>query len=195
MQRSLFDRIRVGLDVSTLEKELLANTNLWDQVTARQDHPASPHKDTKTIFLRWAKDISVESVFTDLVAIDCPALDVLSDARKLIGEIATSVGALKVGRVILTSLKPGGFITPHSDEGAYADHYERFHLTLASDPGNHFVVEHGPDHYESAHMKQGELWCFNHKKVHHVFNGSRKDRVHLIVDAVAPAYRRERDAN
>lgn len=190
--QSLFDRITTGVDVRPLMAALDANPKLWDHITARQDHPTSPHKDTKTIFLRWCKEVSVATVFTDLESVDYPALDVLGDARPMIAMVAEKVGATKVGRVILTSLQPGGFIPPHADEGAYADHFERFHVVLKSEPGNVFVVEHDPKHYESANMEAGELWCFNHKKVHHVFNGSRSSRIHLIVDAVAPSYRRER---
>lgn len=190
--QSLFDRIHNGIDVRPLLRAVENNSKLWDQITARQDHPQSCHRDTRAIFLRWCKDISVETVFTDLVAVDYPALDVLGDARELIGLVAGLTKAERVGRVMITALKPGGCIIPHPDEGTYADHYERFHLVLHSDQGNLFTCQHDDSWYETVQMKAGELWTFNHKNVHHVLNGSRTDRIHMIIDAVAPLYRRER---
>jgi hypothetical protein len=191
MQR-LFNRIQVGLDVNPLLTALRARPHLWDQITDRQDHPTSPHRETKTIFLRWAKDISIETVFTDLEAIDYPAMSDLKEARELVGTICREISAVKLGRVIITSLKAGGQISPHPDEGAYSDAYERFHLSIHSEPHSVFSCQWSEDHREGAFMKPGELWTFHHKKTHAVYNDSGTERIHLIVDAVAPKYRRER---
>lgn len=191
MQR-LFNRIHDGLNTRPLLAAVAANSHLWDQITARQDHPASSHRATKTIFLRWSKEFSVQTVFTDLEAVDCPALDVLPQARDLITEVCRLVGSIKLARVIITKLPPGGEISEHADEGPYADAFERFHVPLQADRSL-FVNVYSDDHKELCQMKTGELWTFHHKKKHQVLNDGEQDRIHLIIDAIAPSYRRERD--
>lgn len=170
--------------------EISQAPHLWDQITARQDHPSSPHQDTKTIYLRWCKDVSIETVFTDLDTLDYPAFGWLGSAHALVQRVMDEVGGTELGRVIITKLKPMGIIGPHSDEGDYADKFERFHVPLC-DSSDAFGCDYFPQHTETAFMRAGELWTFNHKRNHFVFNGDT-DRIHLIVDAVAPKYRRER---
>lgn len=171
-----------------------ADPALWGEITARQDHPASPHRDTEAIILRWCAGRDVVSVFTDLHTVNYPAFHKLHrQTWPLLDLVYANVGGLELGRAMVVNLKPGGRIIPHADEGAYADRFERFHLVLHSKPGNFFHVE-GADgeHTETATMHTGELWWFNHKAPHWVANTSDEPRVHLIVDIVAPKYRRER---
>lgn len=185
-----FIRIARSLPIDPLLAELAEAPELWGEITARQDHPASPHRDTEAVFLRWCAALDVASVFNDLHAVDYPALRALRGSLDpLLAEVYGRVGGTELGRVMLVSLKPGGTITPHIDEGAYADHYERFHLSLQSEPGNAFYAGD-----EGTHMLPGELWWFNHKELHSVVNFSSTPRLHLIADIVAPTYRRERAA-
>lgn len=165
---------------------------LFNQIKARQETLGSPHSDTWSIFLRWCESQTTESVFTDIAAIDYPAKERLPEVSPMIDFIADKVGAKEIGRAMITMLKPEGFISKHVDEGAYADYYERFHLVLSAEPLNKFYVESGRGQGEYAEMKTGELWWFNHKQPHWVYNGSRDARLHLIVDMVAPMFRRER---
>ncbi len=190
--RSSFECLSSDLDVRPLLRSLEANIKLWDQFTARQTTPGTPHIDTRAIFLRWAAAQTIEAAFNDLEAIDYPAFAHLPEARDLVGLTAQFAGAKQVGRILIVSLKPGGRITPHADEGAYADHFERFHLSLQSDYGNQFHVG-GPSVYETAEMKPGDLWWFNHKRTHWVENRSNRERIHLIMDMVAPHFRVERE--
>lgn len=189
-----FALLKSQVDVYPLLKALERNAHLFDQITGRQDTPGSPHSDTKAIFLRWSKDLSVHAAFNYIEAVDFPAFSELPEARELVADVIKATGADKLGRVLITLLKPGGFILPHADEGAVADHYERFHLVLHSEEGNFFYSQLNPSSGEYVHMKEGEIWWFNHKRPHWVENNSGSDRIHLIVDAVAPKYRRERDA-
>lgn len=165
---------------------------MWKEHTLRQTAAGSPHSDTRTIFLRWSKQISVETVFTDLEAIDYPAFDKLAQAREIMALTAKLTGAEVIGRAIIVSLKPGGRISPHADEGAYADHYERFHCVLQSDHGNKFMAG-GASVYETCEMRTGEIWWFNHKRTHWFENKSNRARIHLIMDMVSPTFRVERE--
>jgi len=190
-----FHLLGTGLNVDPLLNSLASHPALWEEITERQTTPGSPHKYTRSIFLRWAKDLTIESVFTDLQAIDYHAFQKLDGARELVDAVLKLAGSSHehLGRVMIAELAPGGWIHPHSDEGEYADHFERFHLPLQSEPGNTFMVDLLPGCGEYVHMLPGEVWNFNHKRVHTLFNDSDKPRIHLIVDCVAPDFRRERD--
>lgn len=187
-----FLKIRDGVDVSPLLQKLNLKSDLFNEVTARQEVPGTPHLDTQSIFLRWARELSLDATFNDIEAVNRPCLDLLPEALDLIDLIAATTECHKLGRCLIVALNPGGFINPHADEGAYADYYERFHLSLQSDEGNAFFSEWTPGHGEFVHMKPGELWTFNHKRTHWLVNNSDTPRIHLIVDAVVPKYRRER---
>lgn len=190
-----FKRLSAQLDVAPILLALEKNSHLFDQITARQTTPGSPHRDTKSIFLRWCKDQTVEAAFNDLIAVDYPALAELPEARPLIAEMMRLAGSPKIGRVLITSLEPGGMIEAHADEGIVADNFERFHLPLQSDEGNWFFSYlPDSDSREVVHMKPGEVWWFNHKRWHEVENRSHRPRLHLIVDCIAPAFRKDRDA-
>lgn len=190
--RSSFECLISDLDVRPLMRSLETHSDLWNENTARQTTPGSPHGDTQTIFLKWSSQWSIEAVFNDIEAIDLPAFYALPEARTLIANIVEFVRPTRVGRAIIVSLKPGGVIQPHVDEGHYADTYERFHCVLQSGSDCTFHVGR-PQVYETAEMKAGEVWWFNHKRRHWVTNRSDQPRIHLILDLVAARYRMERD--
>lgn len=189
-----FQQISTGIDVQPLLSAIESKPHLWTQLTDRQTTPGSPHVDTETIILRWPKDQSVSAAFNEIPAIPYPALVELPEAYKLIGEVIQATDAFEIGRAIIVKFEAGGFIPPHADEGAYADHFERFHIPLQSDIGNLFMCGDFDKNFEAVHMDVGSLWTFNHKKTHWLFNGSDSARIHLIVDCVAPQYRKEREA-
>lgn len=189
-----FEKIRSGIQVDRLLKAIDEKSHLWNQITARQSTPGSPHKDTQSIFLRGPCEQTVHAVFNEIYPKDYPALKEFPEARDLIHCLADDVNARELGRVMIVKLLPGGFITPHCDEGAYADHFERFHIVLASNEDCWFQCNHNSDEAEFVRMKAGESWWFNHKREHTFMNNGATDRIHLIVDAMAPRFKRQRDA-
>lgn len=189
-----FSLLKTGADVKPLLKALERNPHLFDQIKKRQETTGSPHKYTRAIFLRWCKSQTVEAAFTEIQAVDYPALADLPEARPLIMEVMKLSESRELGRVMIVEFEPGGMITKHSDEGLVADHYERFHISLDSDEGNWFFSYLPNKSREVVHMKSGEVWWFNHKREHELENRSNRPRLHLIIDCVAPAYRKERDA-
>lgn len=187
-------RVASDLPIRAMLAAVEARPDLWGAITERQEHPASPHRDTEAVFLRWCAGRDVVSVFTDLHTVDYPALHVLHRAAwPLLDTVYAAVGGLEMGRAMVVNLKPRGFITPHADEGAYADHFERFHVPLRTSSDCFFHVD-GDRGTETVRMRPGELWWFDHKRTHWVGNCSDEPRWHLIVDIVAPKYRRERRA-
>lgn len=155
----------------------------WKEFTGRQDHPASSHKDTEAIYLRWSKSMSIDSVFTDIHAVDYPALDRHKQFRRVLAKIMYYTKGKELGRAMIVKLKPGGYIDKHTDEGDYAEYYSRYHLVLQSNDLVSFQVDlTNESHWETVNMVNGELWWFNHRKPHCVDNASDEDRIHLIVD-------------
>jgi Aspartyl/Asparaginyl beta-hydroxylase len=181
-----FELLSKGLDVTPLTEALARQPELWLDETTRQDYAGSAHKDTQSIFLRWCKSLDVNAAFTEIPAFDLSAMGKLREAHELINYTIHRAGGLQLGRVLIVSLRSGGVITPHSDEGVYADYYERFHIALKSEDCHFYCGD------ESVQMKTGELWWFNHKETHQVKNLGTEDRLHLIIDMVAPNFRRER---
>jgi GNAT superfamily N-acetyltransferase len=185
-----FERIAVGLPVQALLTEIEAIPELWDLDKWRQDTHGSPHVDTRCILVRMPESLWIptrvkpENVFEDLTVEDLPAVQQLPTVAKLVSDLVERTGAIRVGRVMITELKAGGWIRPHVDEGGYADHYDRFHIVLQAAPGNRFSVG-----AEVEEMHAGDAWWFNHKIGHFVQNFSDTPRIHLIVDLVAPKYR------
>lgn len=178
--------ISTGISVKSLLGEIHSQSELWNEITERESYPGTAHADTRSIFLRWCKTRTIEAAFTEIAAVDYPAFEKLPTSRGLIESIFEQVRGEKLGRAMIVMLKPGGRIKPHIDEGSYADHYERFHLCLRGS----CLFKAG---WDIARMSAGELWWFNHKTTHEVVNDGKQARLHLIVDIVAPKYRRERE--
>lgn len=182
-----FQNLSAKLDVRPLLCSLERQPELWNEITGRQDYPGSAHGNTKSIFLRWCKGLDINSAFTEIPAFNFPAMGKLPEAHELINSVIQKAGGQELGRVLIVNLCPGGRILPHADEGAYADYYERFHIVLKSEDGNFFRCGK-----EITKMLPGEVWCFNHKERHEAINNSQSDRIHMIVDMVAPQFRQER---
>jgi hypothetical protein len=177
-----FKRLLTNIDVGPMLDALDARPQLWDEITLRQDTPGSPHHDTRCIWLRGPREITLDSVFNDTKSFDYLSMGELAESvYPLVAPILRQLGSTLLGRVMIAELKPGGFIDPHEDQGQYAKKFSRFHLVLTSDLGNTFTVEN-----ESVHMAPGELWWFNHRGEHQVRNDSATPRVHIIFDAVVP---------
>lgn len=195
----VFRKVTDGIDIGPMVAALYEHHAIWDQIKARQETPGSPHSETKTIFLRWSKDFTVDAAFNQVAAVNYPALKEFPEADDLINTFNGILRPTEIGRVIITSLKPGGRISPHIDEGNYPDHFQRFHLPLSSNILSTFygkvLISEKMKSYltESVCMKPGELWWFDNKKEHWVENLGTSPRVHMIFDAVVPGWERDYD--
>lgn len=176
-----FTHIPFTFDPSPLLAELDAHHDLWHQITARQEFPGSDHKDTETIYLRGPAHLETPA---DYMAVDNAAdylgnLGTLPGFADLMRRALDAMGAVQLGYVMVVKLKAGGVVTPHIDEGPYADHFTRYHLVLSSNQRCVFYVGD-----EQVRMLPGELWRFDHKSTHGFRNDGPTDRVHIIFDAV-----------
>jgi len=170
------------LDVAPLVAQIEANSGLWNRLTIRQTYPGSAHADTKCIFIRGPLGFTPELYFNDLGSADYREEQcALPAVMELVDYVCSMLGVTELGRVLLVKLKAGGAITPHVDEGSYADHFSRLHVVLTTNDqcsnvtGGHF-----------AYWECGSVWWFDHKLEHTAFNEGETDRIHMIVDVVMP---------
>ena len=172
------------LNVEPLLWQLEANPELWDEHTVRQSYPGSAHVDTECIFVRGPLGFTPELYFNDLGSCDFTSQKALPQVMPLVERLCVHIGATRLGRVLIVNLRPGGHVTPHIDEGRYADHFARFHLVLSTN--NRCTNTTGE---QTDHWRAGSFWWFDHKQVHAADNAGDTDRVHLIFDAVSSAFR------
>lgn len=174
-----FVKIADGVDVVPLLLAVARQPHLWNQNTLRTQHPGTAHAEVDDIWLRFNEipDGQPELVADATECINYPAFAALPQARPLIFGLMAKVEGERLGRCMITRLKPGGRILPHEDMGAPATYYERYHVVLLSEPGCVFAAGD-----EKVHMRTGEVYWFDNTQTHEVWNNSQEDRVHLIVD-------------
>ncbi len=197
-QGKLIKKLIDNLDVKSFVEAMDSNPDLWRENTWRQDYvvedirPISPQKDTQAVMFRWAPENTIESVRDSLDIVEHANWKRFPEVQTIVAACMKAAEATELGRVFIAKLKVDGVVIPHCDFGMYSDHYERFHLVLTSDPGNIFCVQDAYGYHEAARMKQGEFFWFNHKEPHWAINNSTTPRMHLIIDMIAPKYRRAR---
>jgi GNAT superfamily N-acetyltransferase len=168
-------------DVVRMALADLENAHLWDQITLRQQFIGSDHKDTETVYLRGPREWTAEAYMGLDNAMDYVGnLDAMPALEALVGAALDAVAPVsEVGYVMAVKLKAGGVVTPHIDEGQYAEHFTRFHLVLTTNDGCLFRVGD-----EEVHMPVGSIWQFDHRARHTFVNNGKTDRIHVIFDAV-----------
>jgi len=177
--------LAMGLHVQPILDTLKGNPEMWSEITARQDHPGGTHRDTECIFVRGPEAFTLRKYFHDTGSFDYPAFDKLRPVlAPVLGPILTDLLQVeRLGRVLIVNLRPGGVVSEHVDVGSYADTFARFHIVLSTNPGCTNTTGG-----EVEHWKQGSCWWFNHTLPHSAANHGDTDRVHLIVDAIAPDF-------
>ncbi len=165
------------LDTFAVLASLWPWRNAFDAVTLRQTYPGSPHKDTRSIFLRGPEAPTPATWFEDVPHVDYPILAEWPEMQWLLKDIAAELGSDRFGKVMLVELAPGGAVSWHVDEGAYAVAHDRYHLPLTTNPGA-FLLSGG----EQLHIPVGFLTGFDNHGLHSAINVGPTPRVHLIVD-------------
>ena len=174
------------IDVWGLQASLFGKRQQFSKATARH-MPGSPHHDSESIVLRGPKADWEDPIqwLADLPHVDAAILkdwkaasNVLSRIRKaLIKDDHVPV----LGKAMLVSLKPSGWVDWHIDEGEYAEKHDRFHLPIVTNPGA--MLYSGSNQMSPA---CGILTWINNRQPHCAVNLGKTPRVHLILDVRKP---------
>ena len=170
-----FLRIAEFVDTLPVLHSLVLNNDLWDENDLRTTHPETVHAETSDIWV-FFNEIT-DDVINDIQTIPYRAWDVLLPLRPVIFDLMRRLGGTQLGRVLITRLKPGGKIVPHTDVGAPVNFYNRYMIALQNLPGSVFIIED-----EEVTFKPGEVWWINNGAEHSVVNNSADDRIVCIVD-------------
>lgn len=178
-----FLRLAEGVNVTPLRHAIQLRPDLWNQNTLRTTHPQTPHKQVDDIWCRfndlapYLKGGDASAVIDEHESICYPAWRELPQLRPIVFDLMRLAEATRLGRVLITRLKPGAVIDPHEDGGEHAAYYERAHVVLQGLPGSLFHCGG-----ETVCMRTGEVWWFDNSLTHSVENNSADDRIHLIID-------------
>lgn len=176
-----FHLLQRGNDFTKLTHEIMRQSELWNQNSLRTSHKQSPHQEVEDIWLRF-QDLEkykgdVAKLIDDHESVNYPAINALPSARPILFDLMRVVEGERLGRVLITKLKPGKKIAAHVDGGEHATYYDRYHVVLQGLPGSLFRTGD-----ETVQMLTGEVWWFDNGTEHEVTNNSSSDRIHMVVD-------------
>ena len=92
-------------------------------------------------------------------------------------QVMASFGEV-LSRSRLMKLEAGAEVSLHVDFNYHWFSRVRIHIPIATDPA--VIFQCGS---ERLHMGAGECWIFDSWRRHSVLNGSRRERIHLVIDA------------
>ncbi len=161
-----------GVNVAPLLWALQEHPELWDQHTARTEHPSSPHHGLSDIWARYAAPGEDpkgphESIWYEAAN--------LLPVRELVYPMLAAFGGTRLGGVLITKIPAGKECKPHTDPGWHARYYEKFAIQVQSAPGQEFCFEG-----ESLVTRPGDVFWFDNAHLHWVTNPTRYDRITLI---------------
>lgn len=181
-----FDKIMTGIDVADILAQIDANPQLWNQHTVRKTAPGTPHAGMADIWVRYKNVAPHEasgdySTFCDEhVPVWYDAWEKIPALRDFIMRLMACVEGEMLGGVLITRIPPGGRIEKHVDAGWHVEYYDKFYLSLRSQPGARFYCQaEGVE--EFIEPEAGDVWLFDNRKQHWVENASASDRITLIV--------------
>lgn len=179
-----FLKIAEGQDFFPIVHSLKMKDFLWDQVPVRKQAYAQGFHGVSDILLRFQELEGKDGNLRDLKDVqgdmECRMYDpwyALPEVRPLVMSLMARVGGVRLGRVIISRIAPGGRIDPHADNGLLPEYYQRYQVCLLSAPGVVFQIED-----EAVGFATGEVWWINHRAVHSVVNNSAHERLALVVD-------------
>jgi len=181
-----------GRDFSNILQEIMnpALNQYFDMTASRENLEGLPFKDCRSLICRQSPEADMVEGMTEIDvlrlraknginninAVDTPYYDLVPEVYNEVMKLAAAFRAEQIGRVAVTKLMPGGHVLPHRDFGKYFEHYDRIQIVVG---GEGCLFRCGD---EVGKMLPGEVWAFNAKEVHEVWNTSAVIRYHIIVD-------------
>lgn len=171
--------IGLRFDTAALQEQLAKHFELWNSITHRTSHPASPHREVDDIWLRYN---SLENFHGDMSTFNGPHTSVWYDEAKVFSSAQTYSEVLanhlkaKLGGVLITRIPSGKQVYPHVDSGWHAGYYEKFIIQIAANHEQSFCYDDG-----EFKSRTGDCYWFKNNVSHWVKNPSAEDRISLIV--------------
>jgi len=172
--------VTTGLDVLPLVYAISRQAWLWDMHPLRTQFPGSPHAEVSDILCRFQQPQAGADVTTTNADHECvpyPAWHALPELLPLVFGLAARIQATRIGRVLITNLRPGCTIPSHIDSAPHSIYYLRHHIVLCSPQNCYFQIED-----EMVQMRPGECWKVRNDLEHSVVNDGPTERWSLIVD-------------
>ncbi len=172
-----FSCLREQINITPILEEIDNVPSAWEQLTGRQEKMqvqsearAIPLRGLRKSKIQGRRRRDVHETRNTTMSRNFPKI------MQFIRDFAAEMDA-DPGRAKIALLPPGGKVYPHIDRGEYYKRRDRYHLVLQTETGNYLAAG-----IEKVFMQCGELWWFNNKLPHEAFNGSERDRIHLIFD-------------
>ena len=169
----------LGFDVGVGNvAKALERTQAWDLYKARTQQYV--HADISDIWVRYNsidnfRDLESfndqhESVWYP-VAYEIPAL------RFLVNDVLANLPPVELGGVLITKIRPGGCVQPHSDRGWHAEYYrDKYAVQIKGNAQQAFCFDN-----ISLSAEPGQVYWFDNQQVHWVTNNSDEDRITMII--------------
>lgn len=174
-----FVQLASGVDTLPVLLELHRNEQLWDRNPERRLYPGTPHGQMTDITVRYMPEAELTGLEVrrrEHRNVFWPAWQALPSLRPIVFGLMTRVQATELGSILITRLKPGGEILPHSDAGNWAPTYYhcKAHVMLA---GQSVTTCEG----EERLFRQGDIFTFDNLLMHSIRNTGECDRITVIV--------------
>lgn len=177
---SEFALLTEGIDTSAALTQLDGQPELWDAHRSRVKDPASPHRETSDIWVRYRapRELTDPLSFREPhFSVWYPAWRALPALRPIVFQLAALVEAVHLGGVLITRMPPGSTVYDHDDKGTW---HSTFHNAKVWLPlrANDLCYNRCED--ESVVMLPGEAWTFDNLRRHRVENRGDTERICLI---------------
>ena len=176
-------KILTGIKVDHLLAELKDYPGLWNRYDFRTNYEGSAHAQVSDIILRYRDFSDFEQDNPQDFASEhesewYAAAYMMPGFKKTIEDIFSIVGGSELGGCLITKIPAGCEVKPHSDSGHWhSEHFlNKYLLLLESAPRQTF--EFGDEVHEG---EAGDLFLFDNRTTHAVYNRSDVDRLSLII--------------
>jgi Aspartyl/Asparaginyl beta-hydroxylase len=179
-----------GIDVMPLMSAIARQPELWTEDTYLRHYAQGPFGDTDSIMLRFPKQVKLKSErqLERYKANKLPGVDQhesifyppwfkLPEAHPHIRALMNITFGVRLGRVMINRIRPGGRIFAHKDRPEHTARWRRHHLVLQGRPGVNLRVAD-----EQITMQTGMLFWFDNREEHEVINNSDDDRISMVID-------------
>lgn len=187
-----FREVMCGIDPRPLLDQVLAHPELWniDESWTKDKGPECDIYAVENIILRYPKPHDPPNIW------DRPAFRILSEAVPIIFDLMRAIRGERLGKVVISRMRPGEVIKPHVDEmpllnpfapwrGRHQVVYQRYQIPLLGLPGTWFNCGD-----ERLYMQPGTAWWFDNGArqtlengpFHSVVNDSPDYRISMLTD-------------